>query len=98
MEQRSAERQPKERTVTGLDPGTGRPIAVTLRQGRIASVAPGPAGESHWLAPGLVDLQVNGFHGHDLNAEDVSPHTVAELARAPRGPSSAEMCGPSRWA
>lgn len=76
--------QPSERTVTGREPGTGRPIAVTLRQGRIAAVAPGPAEETHWLAPGLIDLQVNGFQGHDLNAEDVGPETVAELARALR--------------
>ena len=28
------------------------------------------------LAPGFIDLQVNGYSGHDLNAADVSPDTI----------------------
>ena len=43
--------------------------------------APDP-GDGLWLAPGLVDLQVNGFAGHDVNATDVTPRTLADLVRA----------------
>ncbi|WP_052667012.1 N-acetylglucosamine-6-phosphate deacetylase [Nitriliruptor alkaliphilus] len=32
--------------------------------------------------PGLVDLQVNGYAGHDVNAEDLSPADVVALTRA----------------
>lgn len=32
--------------------------------------------------PGLVDLQVNGFRGHDVNADDVTPDTIVALTRA----------------
>jgi N-acetylglucosamine-6-phosphate deacetylase len=32
-----------------------------------------------WLGPGLVDLQVNGFRGADVNAAAVSPAAVQEL-------------------
>lgn len=32
--------------------------------------------------PGLVDLQVNGFAGFDVNADDVTPDVVVELTRA----------------
>jgi len=32
--------------------------------------------------PGLVDLQVNGFAGLDVNAHDVTPDVVVELTRA----------------
>lgn len=32
--------------------------------------------------PGLVDLQVNGFRGHDVNADDVTVETIIELTRA----------------
>ena len=71
-----------DRIVTGRAPGSGRPIAVTVRQGRIAAIGPGPSTETSWLAPGLVDLQVNGFAGHDLNAEDTSARTVVGLTRA----------------
>jgi N-acetylglucosamine-6-phosphate deacetylase len=35
-----------------------------------------------WLAPGLVDLQVNGFAGLDVNGRDVTAETVVELGRA----------------
>ncbi len=32
-----------------------------------------------WIALGLVDLQVNGFCGKDLNSDSLSPETVIEL-------------------
>ena len=34
------------------------------------------------ITPGLVDLQVNGYAGHDVNADDVSIDTLAALTRA----------------
>lgn len=34
------------------------------------------------VEPGLVDLQVNGYAGHDVNADDVTPETLADLTRA----------------
>ena len=72
------------RIVTGKDPATGRPLAVTVRGALIAAIGAGPADESCWLSPGLIDLQVNGFAGHDLNAEDTTARTVVALARALR--------------
>ena len=38
--------------------------------------------ELPWIAPGLVDLQVNGFAGIDLNGPNPSPEQVASLTRA----------------
>ncbi|MFD2080022.1 N-acetylglucosamine-6-phosphate deacetylase [Actinopolymorpha cephalotaxi] len=35
-----------------------------------------------WLAPGLVDLQVNGFAGFDVNAADAEPDTIGAMVRA----------------
>ncbi|MGM7699941.1 N-acetylglucosamine-6-phosphate deacetylase [Microbacterium sp. A84] len=32
--------------------------------------------------PGLIDLQVNGFRGHDVNADDVTAETIVALTRA----------------
>ena len=68
--------------ITGRDPATGRALCVTTEGGVIAEVRPatGPAGL--WLAPGLVDLQVNGFAGHDVNDAQASAGTLAELVRA----------------
>ena len=34
-----------------------------------------------YVAAGLVDLQVNGYRGHDLNAETLTAGTVSALAR-----------------
>jgi len=68
--------------VTGRDPASGEPIRVTMDGGRIASVEPATGFEDVWLAPGLVDLQVNGFGGHDLNDVDLSPAKVGALGAA----------------
>ncbi|MCU0905972.1 MAG: amidohydrolase family protein [Rhodobacteraceae bacterium] len=66
--------------IAGTDPGTGAPLVVTVQGPRIARVEPGGPG-GPYLAPGLVDLQVNGFGGHDLNDGHVAPATVIALCR-----------------
>jgi N-acetylglucosamine-6-phosphate deacetylase len=71
-------------TYTGRDPFSGRPLAVTVADGRIAELRPGPGQTAGYLAPGLVDLQVNGYAGHDLNAADSTPETVIAVAHALR--------------
>ncbi len=70
--------------VTGRDPATGRPIAVTVQDGVVVEVAPGPEAADGWLSAGLVDLQVNGYAGHDLNSGALTPETVIALAAALR--------------
>jgi len=64
----------------GLSPVSGRPVRVTARDGRIESMESAPdADVSTWLAPGLIDLQVNGFAAVDYN----SPETpVDEIGRS----------------
>lgn len=71
-----------ERSLTGRDPHTGRPITVTVRDGVITGIGDGPGDEARWISAGLVDLQVNGFGGHDLNADGLTAETVSALARA----------------
>jgi N-acetylglucosamine-6-phosphate deacetylase len=70
--------------VRGRDPATGGGLAVTLAAGRIAAVDPDPSvpADAPWIAPGLVDLQVNGWGGIDLNDGRVTADTVARLVRA----------------
>lgn len=68
--------------IAGRDPATGRVLCVTTEDGVIAEVRPAKGTTGLWLAPGLVDLQVNGFAGHDVNDADVSAGTVAGLVRA----------------
>ncbi|GLY75052.1 N-acetylglucosamine-6-phosphate deacetylase [Actinoallomurus iriomotensis] len=68
--------------LTGRDPATGRTLRVSVEDGRIAEVRATDGPAELWLAPGLVDLQVNGFAGHDVNAADVDETVVTELVHA----------------
>ncbi len=73
-------------TVHGLEPGTGLALTVEVKGGLIQAVhraqAASPAAGQGWLAAGLIDLQVNGYAGHDLNDDHVTPQTVQALAQA----------------
>ncbi len=79
--------------IEGLD-AAGRPLALTLSDGRIRAVRDGPpdavAGELRIL-PGFVDIQVNGFGGYDLNREGVTVEDVAGVVR------SLWACGVTRF-
>jgi N-acetylglucosamine-6-phosphate deacetylase len=76
-----------ELSLRGRHYETGEVVEVLADGGRIARIGP-PTGEpvlggaDVWLAPGLVDVQVNGFAGHNLNADDVTPDTVSEMVRS----------------
>src|SRR4051794_31859982 len=54
------------RSYSGLDPATGRPLSVRVADGHIVDVSASTGEVEGWLAPGLVDLQVNGFAGFDV--------------------------------
>jgi N-acetylglucosamine-6-phosphate deacetylase len=68
-------------TLTGRDPHTGEWLTVRCADGRISAIEKGAAGENVWLSAGLIDLQVNGYQGDDLNADDLTVDTVQSLAR-----------------
>jgi N-acetylglucosamine-6-phosphate deacetylase len=69
----------------GVHYRTGEPVSVHVKGGRIEEIEPLPAivGKMPVLAPGLVDLQINGYAGHDFNAADPEavPRAARELAR-----------------
>ncbi|MEQ9247673.1 MAG: N-acetylglucosamine-6-phosphate deacetylase, partial [Nitratireductor sp.] len=62
-----------EETIAGRDPVTGGGIAITMRDGRIAAIAETGSQDGAFLTPGLVDLQVNGYAGLDLNDGALTP-------------------------
>jgi N-acetylglucosamine-6-phosphate deacetylase len=68
--------------VTGRDPVTGQTLCVSVEDGVIAEVRRVTGPSDLWISPGLVDLQVNGFAGHDVNRAEASADTVAGLVRA----------------
>jgi len=68
--------------ITGLDPGSGRCLSVYVEDGIITLIEDAVSATDLYLSPGLVDLQVNGFAGFDMNAEQISTDSVIGLVDA----------------
>ena len=67
--------------ITGIDPYSGKGIAVSMADGKIASISPCDSPDQGYLSAGFVDLQVNGYGGIDLNAPDIAPEDVVKLCQ-----------------
>jgi N-acetylglucosamine-6-phosphate deacetylase len=74
-------------TCSGIDATTGSGTEITFN-GNIESVRPAAARPTVWIAPGWVDIQVNGFAGVDYNSP-ATPHE--EIARSVQVQYSAGM-------
>jgi len=63
--------------ITARDATNGEPVKVTIDRGCIAGIE--PAGElgRRWVAPALIDLQVNGYKGFDFNDSAPNPEKAA---------------------
>src|SRR5262249_756836 len=62
---------------------TGEHLRVTVRDGLIAQVdlVAGQAGAAlAWLAPGLIDIQSNGYGGQEFSSADLTVEKVALIA------------------
>jgi N-acetylglucosamine-6-phosphate deacetylase len=68
-------------TLTGRNPLNGRPLEVCLRDGVIQEIREGRRDEDAWLSPGLVDLQVNGYGGDDVNLDTPDADVVLSLTK-----------------
>ncbi|MFI6831443.1 N-acetylglucosamine-6-phosphate deacetylase [Kribbella sp. NPDC050241] len=71
--------------LSGRDPWSGETLHLEYVDGLISRIerAPGDA-DLPWISRGLVDLQVNGYAGYDLNGDDLSVDTVRGLREALR--------------
>jgi N-acetylglucosamine-6-phosphate deacetylase len=63
---------------------TGVPFRYQIGDGRIVAVEPcamsdPSASRCPWIAPGLIDIQINGYGGHEFCAGDLTPELVAQL-------------------
>lgn len=66
---------------------TGMPVKLVWEHGRITSVQPvaeSPETEHRWLAPPLVDLQVNGYAGVDFQQDTLTGEELLTAVRALR--------------
>jgi N-acetylglucosamine-6-phosphate deacetylase len=87
VSERSAERElgaPVHGDILARHYATGQPVRVAWNEGAITAIEPAPAtpADAPWIAPALVDLQVNGFAGVDFQQDDL---TLEQLQIAVRG-------------
>ncbi len=70
------------KVVEGIEAHSGQALRLTIEAERIiaAEYAPARVGLP-WISAGLVDLQVNGYGGHDLNDGVLSVETVVKLCQ-----------------
>ena len=68
------------RAYSGVDPYTGVGRTINIEAGVIQSDEPCIAEGLPIFSPGLIDLQVNGYGGHDLNDGELSAGTVEALS------------------
>ena len=71
----------KIRRCLGRDPASGRVVEVTFGE-TVVSVDESDASTGLYLAPGFIDLQVNGFAGVDLNRPDQPAEEIDRALRA----------------
>lgn len=60
----------------------GHPVEIRIADHRIIEVAALPEAPPRTITPGLVDLQVNGYRGWDVNADDLDIDVLRGLAAA----------------
>ncbi|MEA1064234.1 amidohydrolase family protein [Apirhabdus apintestini] len=71
-----------EQVLQGRDYRTLRPVLLRLNKGKITAVEPIATDTAlPIIAPGLVDLQINGFHGIDFNHFPFSGEQVEQAVR-----------------
>jgi len=68
-------------TIVGRRPEDGRSIEVIVKDGLVHAIREMRDAEYAWLAPGLIDLQVNGYGGDDVNHDIPDPEAIISLTR-----------------
>ena len=59
------------------------PVEIVLTDARVQKIREvASADNTTWIAPALIDIQVNGFAGFDLNVATVTPEDVSAMVRA----------------
>jgi N-acetylglucosamine-6-phosphate deacetylase len=66
--------------LTGRHFTNNAPVELLSEAGSIVTLEPAATAE-HWLAPGFIDLQVNGFGGVDFNDPATSTEQIAQAIR-----------------
>lgn len=67
--------------ISGRNPQDGQSIEVVVEDGRVEAILRSRVDQEAWLSPGLIDLQVNGYQGDDVNAEGVDADVILSLTK-----------------
>lgn len=81
--------------LTGRICGTQGVSHIHIDNGWITGITPFPEAvpqEWPWIAPGLIDIQVNGFAGHNLNGSEVTAADVVAIAAAQYSTGTTRFC------
>lgn len=70
------------RGIRGRQVSTGHSIEITIEGESIVSLQDSGEASDLWISAGLIDLQVNGYLGLDLNGPDLTAETASKLVRA----------------
>src|SRR5437016_8693311 len=72
---------------------TGEPVELEWQDGLITNLRPAdrPTASNTWLAPPLLDLQVNGFAGVDFQRDDLAAADLVAATRALRASGCARF-------
>jgi len=71
--------------VEGILYSTGQPVSITIEGGRILRIrqlARPPEDLRYYIAPGLIDLQINGYMGIDFANPDLTVEDLHKVTRA----------------
>ena len=69
-------------SIKGIHFKTQKPVSISFEKNRILDISEKESNtDLFWIAPGLVDLQVNGFKGKDFNEEILQVEDVKEITK-----------------
>lgn len=74
----------RQEAVKAIHYSTGEPVSIRLERGCLAaieSIAVERKEELPFIAPGLVDLQINGYSGYDFNQLPIPEEAISEAVR-----------------
>src|SRR5215203_7308 len=70
-------------TLEGRSAEDGGPIRVVVSDGIVTSIErDGVQPNGTWISAGWSDIQINGYGGHDPNAEGADPARVTAMVRS----------------
>lgn len=65
--------------ISGRNPQTGKSVEIICENGLVQEIRESSREEDAWLSCGLIDLQVNGYGGDDVNLQNPEPDTIVSL-------------------